>query len=421
MEVPLLILVLLGLFVVGFGVVLGIIVARSAGSGVSVEENRRLIEQAARQLSVETVDTLRSEQHEQLQLAMETVVSMASNTLGGQLAIGKEVLQRERSSVDEQVASISNQLEQVTDLVAGLGRERAEQAGRFETGLQQAMQATAALTSTTKSLSETLASPKSRGQWGERMAEDVLRAAGFVEGTNYEKQTKASGGGIPDFTFPLPSGQLVHMDVKFPIDNYRRYLEADEGQRDSLAAQFREDVRQRIKERGERSYIDAASTVDYVLLFVPNESVYGFAHEHDADLLDYALRQKVVLCSPSTLFAVLAVIRQSIDHFMVERRSHEILDALGALRSEWAKWQEPLEKMGRALKSADNAYEDLTGRRRRAFERQLETLESYRGDPPVDAGEGEQSEQFQAVVEGPAELASDAVEELPRQRRFSVA
>ena len=84
-----------------------------------------------------------------------------------------------------------------------------------------------------------------------------------------------------------------------------------------------------------RDYAHRATgpSVDYVLLFLPNETLTGFIHEHDPDLVDDALGQKVVLCSPLTLFALLGVIRQAFDNFMVEQTSDEILSLLGALRA----------------------------------------------------------------------------------------
>jgi DNA recombination protein RmuC len=82
-------------------------------------------------------------------------------------------------------------------------------------------------------------------------------------------------------------------------------------------------MRNRIKEITGREYIDPARTVDHVLLFIPNEAVYSFMHESDPGLLDRALAQRVVLCSPSTLFAVLAVVRQSTRNFLFERTSTE--------------------------------------------------------------------------------------------------
>lgn len=325
------------------------------------------------------LDELHRHQAENLRHAVDTMINLASSKLGDQLAVGKSVIDREHEVVATKVGGVEAELKRVADLVASLQRERAEQTGQLSTGLEQAFQVTSALAETTQSLRQALASPKARGQWGERMAEDVLRAAGFLEGTSYIKQTKLASGGVPDYTFPLPAGHLVHMDVKFPIDNYLRWLETeDENRSTQLAKAFQRDARQRVKELTERSYIDPATTVDYLLLFVPNESVYGFLHEHDPDLIDFALGHKVVLCSPTTLFAVLAVIRQAMDNFMVEQRSHEILAALGGLREQWDRWEEPMEKMRRGLQSAQRAFDDLSGPRARQFERQLEKLESFR-------------------------------------------
>ncbi len=333
----------------------------------------------------EVLDELHRHQAENLRHAVDTMINLASSKLGDQLAAGKSVIDREHEVVATKVGGVEAELRRVADLVANLQKERAEQTGQLSSGLEQAFQVTSALAETTQSLRQALASPKARGQWGERMAEDVLRAAGFLEGTSYVKQTKLASGGVPDYTFPLPAGQVVHMDVKFPIDNYLRWLETDDETRSAqLAKAFQRDARQRVKELTDRSYIDPATTVDYLLLFVPNESVYGFLHEHDPELVDFALGHKVVLCSPTTLFAVLAVIRQAMDNFMVEQRSHEILGALGGLREQWERWEEPMDKMRRGLVSAQRAFDDLSGPRARQFERQLEKLESFRDAGPKD-------------------------------------
>jgi len=324
-------------------------------------------------------DVLRHERSEAINAAMDSMLSVASSKLGDQLETGRQVIGREAESVTVQVQNVSNELHRMTGLVAELQKERAQQAGVFASGLQQAARVTEALNQTTQSLRQALASPQARGQWGERLAEDVLRAAGFVEGINYQRQQKLPGGGVPDYTFSLPKGHGVHMDVKFPLDNYLRWLEADdEATRALRAKDFQRDVRQRIKELGARAYIDPATTVDYLILFVPNESVYGFVHEHDPEVLDFALGQKVVLCSPTTLFAVLAVIRQAVDNFLVERRSDDILAAMGGLREQWDLLFDQFDKMQRALTTAQKAFDEVAGKRGRQFARQLEKLEEVR-------------------------------------------
>lgn len=361
----------------------------AVGMAVAQGRLRRQSADGADQLS-HAVDGLRrdlqSQQAEEFRRAVDAMVSVASSQLGDQLAAGKMVIDREHEVVATKVSGVETELRRVGDLVSSLQKERAEQAGQFSTGLEQAMNVTSALAETTSSLRHALASPKARGQWGERMAEDVLRSVGFLEGTNYLKQTKLASGGVPDYTFPLPGDHVVHMDVKFPIDNYLRWLETeDAGESARLVKSFQRDVRDRVKELTGRSYVEPGVTVDYLLLFIPNESVYGFLHEHDPDLIDFAISQQVVLCSPTTLFAVLAVIRQAMDNFLVDQRSHEILAALSSLRHQWEKWGEPMDKMRRGLDSAHKAFEDLSGPRTRQFERSLEKLEAFRdGDGDTD-------------------------------------
>jgi DNA recombination protein RmuC len=208
------------------------------------------------------------------------------------------------------------------------------------------------------------------------MADDILRLAGLVEGVSYVKQRATVHGTIPDVTFLIPGGQVLHMDVKFPIDNYVRHIETGD---DMARVAFLKDVRSRVKELTGRGYVDpAGGTLDYVLLFLPNESIYGFVHEHDPGLLDDALRRKVVLCSPLTLYAVLAVVRQACDAAALARTSGEVLAVLGVFTQEWDRFCESLDKVGRAVDAVERAYGELAGTRRRALERPIAQVDELR-------------------------------------------
>ncbi|MEL7207103.1 MAG: DNA recombination protein RmuC, partial [Actinomycetota bacterium] len=248
-------------------------------------------------------------------------------------------------------------------------------------------------TSVTGALREALANPKARGSWGERMAEDVLRMAGFVEGVNYRTQTGVEGGGIPDVTFLLPGDRVLHMDVKFPVDNYLRHLEAvGDVEREGAARAFVKDVKTQIKGLAGRSYVDEDDSVDYLVMFVPNEAVYTFLHEQEPGIIDHALGQRVVLCSPLTLFPLLSVIRQATETLAVERTSGEILDCLAGFTTQWDKFTAQLDKLERSLSSTNRAFEDLSGTRRRALERKMAEIDDLRsrrgllaGDPGEDA------------------------------------
>jgi DNA recombination protein RmuC len=292
-------------------------------------------------------------------------------------------LEGKREVIDTQLASMSRELGRVTDLLAEFESERGAKLDVLQGVMRQQRDGIAELTRTTQGLREALSSTKARGQWGERMAEDVLTLAGFVEGIQYRKQVAVEGGrGIPDFTFLLPRGVVLYMDVKFPLDNYLRYLDAES---DLDQRRFREDflrdVRAKVKELAARAYCDSsAETVDCVLLFIPNEQLYGFIQEHDGAVLDQALERKIVMCSPLTLFAVLAVVRQAVDSFRLERTTSEILDVLGTFSKQWDGFVTQMDTLGKRLESTASAYDQLVGARRRQLERQLDRIEDLRTD-----------------------------------------
>jgi DNA recombination protein RmuC len=128
-------------------------------------------------------------------------------------------LEGKRGQIDTRLDHMNHELARVTDLLKEFEAQRGAKLDVLDGVLRQQREGLAELTQTTQGLREALSSSKARGQWGERMAEDVLQLAGFVEGIQYRKQTAVAGGtGIPDFTFLLPRGVVLYMDVKFPLE-----------------------------------------------------------------------------------------------------------------------------------------------------------------------------------------------------------
>ena len=359
------------------GVVIGAVVAarrahRPAPPPVSAEELARRVADAQRRLAIEERDAA-------IRVALDRVAVQNQEVMARERQMVTGELDARKSLIDQQLSTMHGELGKVEALVRSLEAERTSKLGELSGVLEQQRAQIQDLAQTTRSLREALSSTKVRGQWGERMAEDVLRLAGFVEGVNYRKQ-QAIATGIPDFTFLLPDDLCLHMDVKFPLDNYLRYLDAEIDLEERRARDdFLRDVRNHVKTLAARDYIDpAGGSVDCVLLFIPNEAVYAFIQEQDPTVLDEALRRKLVFCSPLTLFAVLAVVRQAVDSFRVERTSSEILARLGAFQKQWGLFTEKMDKLGRSLESTRRDYEDLTTTRRRRLERELDTIEDLR-------------------------------------------
>jgi DNA recombination protein RmuC len=315
--------------------------------------------------------------------ASEQLLTLADEKLGQKLETSSKELEGKKQLIDLQVKAVSEELRRVHKVVTDYEKDRESKFGEITTQIKQMGEQTTALNSTTTGLRDVLRGPQSRGQWGERMAEDILRLIGFVEGVNYRKQATIEGvGSRPDFVFPLPGGLALNMDVKFPFDNYVRYTEADdEGEKEIHKSAFLKDVNGRIKELTSRDYIDPGQgTVDYVLMFIPNENLYSFVHQSDPSFLDNALRQKVICCSPTTLFAILVVVRQAVDNFALRKSEDEIIGLFGRFSQQWQKFEQSLDTLGRRMVSAQNAFDSVVGPRKNQLERPLRQIEALRNE-----------------------------------------
>ena len=366
--------VVAGAVVVAVGVLVAGVALRGRARPEALEEAvRRAVDEQRRQASEERDAAVRA--------AVEHMLVQNQALMGSERALVGQELDSKKSLIDAQLGTMTAKLDEVSTLVQSFDAERSRTFGELREQLSMQHEGVTSLLQTTHSLREALSSTKARGQWGERMAEDVLRLSGFVENINYRKQRAVEqGSGIPDFTFLLPNELLLHMDVKFPLDNYLRYCDAESDlDRKRHKDSFLRDVRNRVKELSSRDYVDAGGgTVDFVLLFIPNEQLYAFIHEHDGEILDEAVRRRVVFCSPLTLFAVLALIRQMVENFQLARTSDEILSLLGQFGEQWQKFVGQMDRVGARIEDAGKAYETLVGTRRRALERPLHKIDAIR-------------------------------------------
>lgn len=299
------------------------------------------------------------------------------------LQLAESKLSGKKDVIDGTLKAMKGDLNRVEELMRKIGDGNVQ----VGTRLDNAATAIKELSTTTDGIRNVLSSNSQRGQWGERMAEDVLRLSGLIEGINFIKQAKLEAGSKPDFTFMLPQDRKLNMDVKFPFNNYQLYVESKtQKDKDEYKEKFLKDVRKRLKEVQTRDYINPQDgTVDYVLLFVPNEQIFSFINEMDRELIDEAMHGKTILCSPLSLYAILAVIRQSMDSFSMETKSREMLSILGTFKMQWDKFKDQMETVKERFESVHKGYEELTGARERQLDRQLQKLDEIRVDREIEA------------------------------------
>lgn len=285
---------------------------------------------------------------------MSEIVGRAVNASAEQMA---QTAQQTSTPIADKAVAIEAHLKAVREGVGVIRTEAAGDRSSIRTQLE-------GVADTTRRLTQVLDKPTSRGSWGERLIEQVLQSAGMVEGVHYDTQQQLLNGGRPDFTIRLPRGLMLHLDSKVPGENFEAYLGAnDESERKRARKAFVRDVNKMVKDLADRDYAQAEDSVDIVVMCVPNESIYAFMHEADPDIIDKALRLGVVLCSISTLFAVLAIVRQAVKNFQLEARTDRVLGCLEDFHQEWAKFIEQLGKADKQLGTFTNTWDQLKSTR----------------------------------------------------------
>jgi DNA recombination protein RmuC len=298
-------------------------------------------------------------------------------------------LDEKKTAVETAVAGLTDRLKSYEELVRRFETDRATKYGSLEKGLKDAAEQTSKLASSTEGLRSLLDNSRARGQWGERMADDILRASGLQEGVQYLKnRAQETSASRPDFTFLLPDQKKLNMDVKFPLDNWLRFSHAaTEDERSKFKKEFERDVKARIKEVQKRDYISPAEgTLDYVLLFIPNEQVYAFIQESFPGLVDESLSQKVVLCSPFTLYAVLGVVRQAFDHFHFAQATQEVLKLIGQFAATYETFKTRFTDLGDKLGKLRELYDDIEQKSFKRLDASVQKIDRVRkGDAQPDA------------------------------------
>lgn len=325
---------------------------------------------------------------QQMKASQEQFLLLAGQQFKTEQSKASGELEVRKQAVESWVTQLKEELSQYQKQVRDFEQDRSVKYGQLENELKNASLATARLQDTTNHLNNILGNVKLRGQWGERMAEDIIRYAGLIEGINYEKQKKLESGTTkPDYAFFLPNQQRVNMDAKFPLDNYMKMINLPEGlERAGALKEFFKNVKDRIKEIQNRNYINPAeNTLDFVLLFIPNEQVFGFIQESLPELMTEALSDKVVLCSPFTLYAMLSVIRQAHENFRYENDIRKIIGLIEQFIGLYERFKGRFDdELGKQVEKLNALYSDIKSKNFVQLDTKIRQIEEYKqGNPAV--------------------------------------
>ena len=255
--------------------------------------------------------------HAQLEHQHVLYRELAAQTRSDQTA--REERERREQAVLRALAPVHETLQSMQSKVDDLERDRQAQFGSLAEQLRRAQESDEALRATTESLAGALRSGATRGVWGETQLRRVVEAAGLSRYVDFETQTSIrsdAGAGRPDMVIRLPGDKAIAIDAKVPLD---AYLEAstipltaqgaEAARRKALLARHVKAVRGHVDALARKAYwAGLSSSPEFVVCFIPSESLLAAALEEDPALLDYAFGRRVALASPVNLWAVLKTV-----------------------------------------------------------------------------------------------------------------
>ncbi|MBU6280002.1 MAG: DNA recombination protein RmuC [Actinomycetales bacterium] len=296
-------------------------------------------------------------------------------TLEGQLALvtaERDTLRQgaaDTAALDGLVGPLRESLDQLRRSAEQANLQRTAAESALRTHMEQVQSRYDSLESATRQIAGALAKGQTRGQWGEMQLEQLLDHAGLIEGTHYRRQdTKLHSGNQlrPDVVIRMPGGGEILIDAKFPFDAYWTAAGADDPvQRDQALRKHAADLLSRAKELSAKGYSESPSSPDFVVMFLPLESLLSAALDVDGLLLEQAFDRRVIPATPTTMLALLRTVGFAYERKLMADNAEEIRQVGAEMLNRLAVLVEHLEGLRRGLAQAVTGYNDFVG----SFER----------------------------------------------------
>ena len=215
----------------------------------------------------------------------------------------------------------------------------------------------------TRKIAGALSSSQTRGKFGEAQLQLLLEQAGLREGHEYQAQrstTDADSSGIPDITVAMPGGSKLFIDSKFPFD---RFLEAfgteDQAERDQLLTSHTKDLLKHVESLAKRGYHKSQGSPDFVVLFLPFETLLAESLRIDPALLEKSFKVGVTLATPTSMMALLRTVGHIFTRNQLAANADDITKVAGTFLKNLTLLHSKIVAVGKAINTTSKAYEDL--------------------------------------------------------------
>ena len=265
-------------------------------------------------------------------------------------------LNAELIAVKESVTKLTSQSNEAN-------RIRTEAEAKLNTTILEMRRASESIFDETKKIAGALSNSQTRGKFGEAQLELLLQGAGLREGHEYTAQrstTDSDSSGIPDITVSMPGGSLLFIDSKFPFE---RFLEAfgteDQSQRDEYLQMHTKDLMKHVEALAKRGYHKSQGSPDFVVLFVPFETLLSEALRLDPMFLEKAFKVGVTIATPTSMMALLRTIGYIFTRNKLAENADEIQKVASTFLKNITLLHTKIVAVGKAISSTSKAYEDL--------------------------------------------------------------
>ncbi|MFM8894840.1 MAG: DNA recombination protein RmuC [Actinomycetales bacterium] len=286
-----------------------------------------------------------------------------------------EAITRDRDRLQQEQAdsrSLEDRLEPVRTALEGLKQESAKAAtdrAAADAELREQIVGVrrnyATLEDATRKLVLAMTSGRSRGQWGEMQLEQLLEHSGLREGTHYRRQSTIAGDegrARPDIIINLPGETHILVDAKFPFDAYWQAINLGDGPgAEDLMRKHAADVLARAKELAGKRYADTATSPDFVIMFLPLESLLQEALAVDGLLLEKTFQSNVILATPTSMLAMLRTIAFGYQRNALAQNAQRIQQLGADLYNRLLTLTEHVDRVRKGLEGAVKAYNDFVG------------------------------------------------------------
>lgn len=347
---------------------LGWLIARlhSQRKITQLETTLHIERQTAAEQLAEVEKTFAVLSSEALRSNSQTFLQLAQETLKRFQVHAKGELEQKEKAVENLVKPIRETLDKAEQQIRLMENERKQAYGALHKHLETLTQTQQTLHSETRNLVQALRRPEVRGQWGEMTLKRLVELAGMVDHCDfYEQQqaTSAEGQSRPDMIVRMPDERELVVDAKTPLDAYLSAIEAsDDETRDKHLLQHARNVRARVRELSAKTYwAQFRRAPDFVVLFIPGEQFLGAALDVDRDLLEHAMRQRVILTTPTSLIALLRAVGYGWRQQALAANAERIRETGEDLYNRLATFSEHLSGLGRSLDRAVSQYNQSVG------------------------------------------------------------